>query len=189
MVNCGCILESLPHSDSKYNQIKEELSMAYLTPICAFLGFELQRSNRLLDNTGIDCTITAPSGKFDIKGIKIDLQMKGTSTPVLDKNGENLLFCIDCRLYEMMRSEGFTQLLLFVHILPEEINKWVVVGEKELTVSEMMLWYSAVGSTQQIELNQKKIQVKIPITNVVNNESLYRLFKKISEGEVITNED
>ena len=114
MVNCGCIPESLPHSDSKYNQIKEELSMAYLTPICAFLGFELQRSSRLVDNTGVDCTITAPSGRFYIKGIKIDLQMKGTSTPVLDKNGENLLFCIDCGLYEMMRSERLKPLGGFV---------------------------------------------------------------------------
>lgn len=188
-INCGSLEEKYNHNHHKYNQIKEELSLAYLSSICAFLEFDLQPGNRLLDNSKTDCTITAPKGKFDIKSIRIDVQMKCTSSPKFDKKGENLLYSIDCDLYKMICSKEHTQLLLFVHLLPEDVDKWVIVGEKELTVSETMLWYSAVGSTKELKQDQEKIQVKIPLTNVVDIDSLHGMLKKRSENKVITNED
>jgi hypothetical protein len=189
MVNCGCFDKIYEHSDDNYNDIKENISLAYLSSICAFLEFDLQHSSRLIDKAKTDCTITAPRGKFDIKSIKIDVQLKCTSSPKFDKKGENLLFSINCELYRMIRSTKFDPLLLFVHILPEEVGKWVTVGEKELTVSEIMLWYSAAGSLKEPEQGQKSIQVEIPLKNVVTADSLHKLLKKRSENMVITNED
>lgn len=71
--------------------------------------------------------------------------------------------------------------LLFVLILPQDVERWVSVEEKKLIACETMLWYDATG--QIAESDGDKISIRIPLTNKVNKDSLYRLLTRQMEVE------
>ena len=54
---CGSFLSEYQHSDNRYNNVKELLSRAYLTPICSYVGAVLEIKDRNMDNGGIDATV------------------------------------------------------------------------------------------------------------------------------------
>lgn len=187
-VNCGCYPEQYEHNNTIYNLIKEELSFAYLKPICAFLGAELAKHERRMDDAGFDARITIPPGLIGMAPVSVELQLKGTSVPRYDSSGEHLLFSIRTSLYNLLReTRSAAPLLLFVLVLPQDIDEWVSVGDKKLTVSRHMLWYSAAG--QGNLATGETVQVKIPVSNKVTKDSLYRILTMAADGEAISNDN
>lgn len=172
-VNCGSFPQQYEHNHMKYNQLKEELCFAYLSPICAYIGADLQHGGRIMDNGKVDATIFLPMGEGRPVPLHIDLQLKGTSVPKYVGN--------DCISYQIERSlfDGMSNKmksspwLLFVLILPQDVERWVSVEDKELIARETMLWYDATG--QIVESDSENVTVHIPLSNKVNKESLYRL--------------
>lgn len=180
-VNCGSFPQQYDHNNTMYNQIKEELCFAYLSPICAYIGAEIKHSGRLMDNTGVDVTISLPRGEGHPIPLHLDVQLKGTSVPKY-VGGEYLSYQMDRTLFDDMSTKNKSApWLLFVLILPQDVERWVFVEEKRLITCETMLWYDATG--QVAESDGDKITVRIPLNNRVNKDSLYRLLMKQMEVE------
>ena len=172
-VKCGSFPQQYDHNDKIYNQIKEELSFAYLSPICAYIGAELTRSGRLMDNGGVDAKISLPKGEGHPFPLHLDIQFKATSVPKY-VGEEYISFQIDKELFDGMSSrKKSSPWLLFILILPQDVENWVSVSEKELIARGTMLWYDATG--QVAESDGDKITIRISPSNKVNKESLYRL--------------
>lgn len=175
-VNCGSFPQQYGHNHKGYNQLKEELSLAYLSSICAYIGAELKRSGRIMDNDGVDVTISMPRGEGRPIPLHLDVQLKCTSVPMY-VGGEYLSFQINKVLFDgLCQEKKCSPWLLFVLILPQDVERWVSVEEKELIARETMLWYDATG--QVAEQDAERITVRIPLSNKVNKDSLYHLLTK-----------
>lgn len=180
-VNCGSFSQKYDHNHRIYNQIKEELCFAYLSPICAYIGAEIKHSGRLMDNSGVDVTISLPRGEGHPIPLHLDAQLKGTSVPKYIGE-EYLSYPIDRTLFnDLSNKNKSAPWLLFVLILPQDVERWVSVEEKKLIACETMLWYDATG--QVAESDGDKITIRIPLINKVNKDSLYRLLTKQMEVE------
>jgi Domain of unknown function (DUF4365) len=78
------------------NDIKERLSLAYVTAVAARAGCELIEVH--VDRNGIDGTIRAIRGTR----VKIDVQLKATAVPTLDN--DTIKFDLDVPEYNALRS-------------------------------------------------------------------------------------
>lgn len=180
-VKCGSFMKQYDHNHDNYNQVKEGLSFAYLDLICAYIGAELNHSGRMMDNTGVDVTISLPRGEGRPFPLHLDAQLKCTTVPKYVEN-TYLSYRIDRGLFEGLCSKNKSSpWLLFVLILPPDVRKWVSVNKSELMARGTMLWYDATG--QVTESDGKTISVRIPLINTVNKDSLYRLITKQLEVE------
>ena len=95
------------------NDVKERLSIAYVTAVAARAGCELMEVH--VDRNGIDGTIRA------IKGtpVKIDLQLKATSSPIVE--GDHVSFDLDVATYNALRTTVVqAPQLLVLLILPDD---------------------------------------------------------------------
>ncbi|MFT0899513.1 DUF4365 domain-containing protein [Candidatus Methanoprimaticola sp. MG2] len=178
-VNCGSFSHKYEHNNSRYNQIKEELSFAYLRQICAYIGAGIEYAGKQMDNSGVDVIISLPRGEGHPIPLHLDVQLKGTSTPKYDREG-HLAYKIDKKLFDDLSSKKkCSPWLLFVLILPQDVEGWISIEEKELIARGSMLWYDATG--QVTKPNKKNITVKIPLSNKVDENSLYHLLIKQME--------
>jgi len=104
------------------NDIKERLSIAYATAVAARAGCELTEVR--VDRNGIDGTIRAIRGTR----VKIDVQLKATSSPTFD--GNEVVYDLDVAGYNALRS---TQIqapqLLVILALSEKEAHWLLADE------------------------------------------------------------
>ena len=173
-VFCGCFQMEYPHNDKIYNNVKELLSRSYLTPICSYIGAVLEIKDRNMDNGGIDATVELPPNKDRDVPLRIDIQLKATSTPKMDAKGEHLIFDMKVETFRRMSSEKRScPWLLFVLILPEDVRNWVVVNETELIEHAFMIWCD-VRECCTSE-GEKNVSLSIPLSNRITIESLHRM--------------
>jgi hypothetical protein len=132
------------------NDIKERLSIAYATAVAARAGCELTEVH--VDRNGIDATIRAIRGTK----VKIDLQLKATSSPVLEQ--EMVKFDLDIPGYNSLRS---TQIqapqLLIVLILPKDGNEWLLADEQSLAFKKCAYWCNLYGMGRSKYRHHKSI--------------------------------
>ena len=171
---CGSFLSEYPHSDNRYNNVKELLSRAYLTPICSYVGAVLEIKDRNMDNGGIDATVELPPNNDRLVPLRIDVQLKATSSPKIDANGDNLQFDMKVDTFRRMSSKKrCCPWLLFVLILPEDIHDWVVVNENELIERSFMVWCKVEDCCTSE--GEKNVRLSIPLSNRITIESLHGL--------------
>jgi len=187
-VCCGSYPQLYDHNDKIYNNIKECLSISYLNTICSYLGIDCRARSRTADNNKIDVTIQRfNSNKKNgcMERPSIDFQMKTTSVP---KYGNGCLnYTIDRETFETLSGDTFAPHILAVLILPSTVDKWVTVSTDKLIVTEKMYWYNVYTSNEEIKDSQKSITLKIPLTNIVNKESLTKMLDLTSSRELIEN--
>lgn len=179
---CGSYQSEYAHNNTAYNNVKELLSRSYLAPVCSYLGAVLEIKDRMMDNGGVDATIELPSGEGRPVPLRIDLQLKATSCPELDPDGEHLVFDLKRETFDGMSSEKRTSpWLLFVLILPEDVHTWVSVTEDELSEHAYMVWCDAKDC--RIGDGEKSVRLKIPLSNRVTIESLHGMLLDQLEDE------
>lgn len=187
-IRCGSYTQIYDHNDKKYNGIKECLSISYLGTICSYLDVTYEVRNRAADNNKIDLTIQR-FNKYNedgwIKSPRIDFQMKTTSVPKY--SCEYLNYNVNRETFEAL--SGYTSVphILAILVLPEDVDKWVTITTDKLIVTEKMYWYNISTSDMKINGSQKNITLKIPLTNIINKESLTKMLDLTSSREVIEN--
>ena len=180
-VYCGALPQIHEHNSPVYDQIKEEICFAYLQHICAYIGAELKRSGRPMDNGKVDATVSLPRGEGRSFPLHLDVQLKCTSVPNFIDD-EHISYQIDRELFDGLSSKNKSvPWLLFILILPEDVESWVSVEQNELIARGSMLWYDATG--QVIKPDAKSTTVHIPVSNKVNKDSLYHFLIKQTEGK------
>lgn len=86
---CGRFGEFLEHNDRRYNNIKENIAVAYLKAICAYSRLTLERKYQADDIDHIDVIIHCPKIENDDvfrSRPLIHFQLKTTSVPVCDSD-------------------------------------------------------------------------------------------------------
>ena len=157
------------------NDIKERMSLAYVTAVAARVGCEL--SEVKVDRSGIDATIRA------IKGtpVKIDIQMKATSSLNLDR--ETLKFDLDVAGYDHLRSTVIqAPQLLIVLLLPEDGENWLIADEETLAFKKCAYWHNLHGMPETE--NASTIRVSLPREQMFHPDALRDLMQRAHDKAV-----
>lgn len=169
------------------NDIKSELSYAYLHAVAARAGFGCKTGNRHDDNAAIDAVVSvftrlAP-GSF-LTDFAIDFQLKATARPLALRPDNTIAYAMPRNQYDRLRNlETGSHKLLAVLELPEAEEEWLDVGAEELVCRRCMRWVSLRGAPDAKA--QTSVTVYIPDENRLTVEALTGLARRISRREWI----
>jgi hypothetical protein len=151
------------------NDIKERLSIAYITAVAARAGCQLVEVH--VDRNRIDATISAISGTR----VKIDVQLKATSADILDAN--DAVFDLDVAAYNALRSTQVQSAqLLVVLILPDDPANWLTADEQLLALKKCSYWRNLHGEPPVT--NTTTVRIRLPRSQIFGPEALRDLMDR-----------
>lgn len=163
------------------NQVKEELSIAYLHAIAAKAGFSCEKLR--VDMDSIDIIIGA-NGLLDkdstLYSPEIKLQLKASSV-ILPTHGL-IHFQLPIKNYNDLRHKSTSPRLLALLLLPDNAAEWLEHTEDELILKKCVYWLNLYGMPDTD--NQVTITVKIPTANVLSPNIIKDLMLKASKEDL-----
>lgn len=150
------------------NDIKERLSIAYVTAITARAGCQLAKCD--IDKQSVDLTVRPIAGPK----ISIDLQLKATSTDCYQ--GDQVSFDLPVKNYDDLRNIRSTAPhYLVVLVLHSQEPEWLVNCEQGLLIKHCAYWLDLRGKPSTI--NTGTINVKLPRTQVFDVAALQDMMR------------
>jgi hypothetical protein len=159
-------------------QKKEQFSIAFIKAIAAPLGFNPARFE--IDDDSVDIVFTSKGyiGKKK-RNPQINIQMK--CTKMLQSGDGYLHYNLPLKNYDDLR--GYDQAnpsYLVVVCVPDNEDEWVTCNSNDITLKYSGYWISLRDFPET--KNDSTVNIKIPITQKLNKESLQFLMDKASEG-------
>lgn len=168
------------------NDIKEELSYAYVHAVAARASFACERISK--DRDSVDVTIRA-KGKLvaesKLFSPTLDLQLKATSRA--SYHDEHLVFDLPVKNYNELRERYPSPRLLIVLVLPEDQQEWVSYTGKELVTRRCAYWFSLSGMLDVGNSNTRRVM--IPKRQLFSPEKLHELMVVASLEQEIRNDE
>lgn len=162
------------------NDIKEELSYAYLHAVASRAGLRLSRPSP--DRDSVDVYVQGRgliSERSIMHSPQIGVQLK---TIAMDLSpGESFSFDLRMKNYNDMRELRHVPLLLAVYVVPSDPEEWLIHGEDALTSRRCMYWVNLAGAPEVS--NSFTTTVRMPRRNIVSPETLRGLLDVVSRGE------
>jgi hypothetical protein len=128
------------------NNIKAELSYAYLHAVAARAGFGCEYAGRHSDNAGVDAYLRikerlASDSKHT--NFPVEVQLKSTSKPPVLEAGRYSFWLDDLERYDDLRVRSAPMpRLLAVLFLPENAAQWLEQSEDALISRRCAYWVS-----------------------------------------------
>lgn len=164
------------------NEIKEELSYAYLHAVAAKVGYSCDRPNK--DKDSIDAKVFArweDSEGIEFTSPEISFQLKATVKCEV-KNGK-FSFDLSMKNYRDLKKKHPFPRLLLVLVLPENSEEWLDVSSEYLISKKCCYWCNMMP-LPDIN-NDSKIRVAIHTSNLLTPEILRKLMEKSARREEI----
>lgn len=169
------------------NNIKAELSYAYLHAVAARGGLECTVAGRHSDGAGVDAVLRAkerflPDSLYT--DFTVEVQLKATSVePSIDAR-ERYSFSLELDHYDKLRNtEIGAQRLLVVLFLPEDEEQWLRHSAESLVSRRCAYWVSLWGGPAST--NETRQTVYVPRSNSFSVESLRLVMARASLNERI----
>lgn len=163
-------------------QMKEDLSISYISALCAYAGIAYEIVRHDEDSTdGIlrKRILLDGNKKFNAE---LRVQLKCTSSPSqYADNGEILIYKLKAKNYNDLCLPSTTPIMLGLLILPENETQWIDWTDKELLIKGCMYW--AEFSKEAESVNEGTVNVKINKKNVINAENLQKILELIAKEE------
>lgn len=174
------------------DDIKSELSYAYLHGVAAQTGCGCQISERLSDNLAIDARITA-NGIFapapSLTVFDIYVQLKATTSPNYISNNRLLSFQLRKSQYDKMRSTTIgNQWILVLLVLPPAKEDWLKVSPTALSIKRCAYWVSLRGAAAPPDGPSDKLTIHVPKRNRFTVASLREILIRCSLEDWVTYE-
>jgi hypothetical protein len=150
------------------NDIKERLSIAYVTAVAARAGCQISKLD--IDKQSIDVTVRPIKGRK----VLIDLQLKATSKNCYQDN--EISFDLPVNNYEDLRALHCTAPhYLVVLILDPDDGAWLVSDEEALLIRRCAYWLDLRGCPETT--NKETITVKLPRDQRFDVAALRRMMR------------
>lgn len=169
--------------------MKAELSYAYLHAVASHAGFACTYTGRHADNAGVDADVSA-YGQLATDSIltdfKLEVQLKATAKQrrVTKKHPGHYSFSLDVSHYNKLRKTTTgSQRILVVLYLPKKRNHWLSHSADSLVTRRCAYWVSLRGA--QDTANAANQTIYIPKTNVLSVDALADIMVKSSRQEWI----
>ena len=121
------------------NLRKEDLSLSYLSAVCAYKGIavELQRHDEDSIDVIIKKTIKRNNGNDFVTLLSV--QLKATSQTLVENDG-GFSYPLPIKNYNDLRKDSTVPMMLCVLRLPDKEEEWVTHSVKELILRNCMYW-------------------------------------------------
>lgn len=168
------------------NDVKSELSYAWLHAVSAHAGFACSVTHRHLDGAGVDAQVDVrrrlhPESRFTC--FSLHFQLKATSQKIAIVGG-NCSYSLEVPHYEKLRDTTiYIPRFMVLFELPEAAEEWLNVGPDQLIARKCARWVSLRGAPATE--NQSSIAVYLPQANVLTPDTLREIATRISLGEDI----
>jgi hypothetical protein len=149
------------------NDIKERLSIAYLTAVAAHAGCEVQEVK--VDRDGVDLIIKPIKGATHLM---IRVQAKATSGLSRIDNDSLLSFQLDRKTYDLLRGTSVMPALLVVYDMPTDPNAWLSVTSQESILRHAGFWKDLRGAP---DVSTDSTAVHISLSNVFDKSAIIDL--------------
>ena len=172
------------------NNIKAELSYAYLHAVAARAGCEAVVAGRHSDSDGVDAVITAKE-RFApdslLTNFSIAVQLKATSVePVIDERNR-ISYSLRLDHYDKLRDmERQAALILVVLFLPPDPEHWLVHSADGLIARRCAYWVGLRGAPESS--NKATQTVYLPAENLFSVAGLRSVLTRVSRGQSINYE-
>jgi len=168
------------------NNIKAELSYAYLHAVASRAGFACEVSGRHEDGVGVDARLRVKErfGKTStLTNFTVDVQLKSTSKQPTASN-DKYAYPLPLKNYDELRSEDCqAPQLLVVLFLPRDDKQWLVHSVDQLICQRCAYWLSLRGAPESD--NDSSQTVYIPKENSLSVDNLRQLMARYSRQEVV----
>jgi hypothetical protein len=170
------------------NDIKAELSYAYLHAVAARAGFGCEVAGRHSDNAGVDAYVRVKERlAADSKhtNFPFEVQLKATSQPPALEAERYSYWMQDVARYDELRERsGPMPKLLVVLFLPADAVQWLEHSEDALISRRCAYWVSLWDAPRS---NNKTGQtVYLPRSNCLSVEGLRQIARGLSREEEFT---
>jgi hypothetical protein len=168
------------------NDVKSELSYAYLHAVSAHAGFGCSATNRHLDGAGVDAQVDVkrrlhPQSRFT--SFSLHFQLKATSQNLAIVRG-NCSYSLEVPHYDKLRDPAaYIPRFMVLFELPEASEEWLNVCPDQLIARKCGRWVSLRGAPSTE--NQSSIAVYVPQANVLTPDTLREIATRVSLGEDI----
>lgn len=163
------------------NDIKEELSYAYMHAIAAKIGYRCVRP--VPDRDSIDVQVQGYGflgAEAVLHSPMIQFQMKATSSP-LTKVGDNYSFNgLKVKNYNDLRAKSAVPRLMAVLMMPEKDDQWVDCDVNRLILNKCVYWCNLY---QQPAITTDTTTVYLHETNILSPEVLKALMEQAAKDE------
>ena len=171
------------------NNIKAELSYAYLHAVSARAGFSCEEGSRHEDGIGVDAKLRVKErfgADSTLTNFTVDVQLKATADQPTEVAGK-FAYSLRLKNYDELRSvECQAPQLLVVLILPADKGQWLVHSVERLVCQRCAYWLSLRSAPESP--NDTAQTVYIPKDNQLSVQKLRKLMARFSRREVINYE-
>lgn len=160
------------------NELKAELSHAYVRAVAHAAGYFVQEANRAFDGDGVDLTLLARGHSGIVRSPRLDVQLKATERLVQE---DPFAFDLEVKNYDELRSQVLqVPRILVVVIVPRDPKDWVAATEQELTLRHCGYWLSLRG--QAATPNTSTVRVHIPRSSRFHVRELASMMDRVRAG-------
>jgi Domain of unknown function (DUF4365) len=161
---------------------QEEFSYAFISTIVAAAGYAMQPPTRLIDNAGIDITVTAPGEIGTALSPQFMAQVKCTADSSFIKP-DRINYPLSVHNYKrLIHPTPFIPQLLIVVFVPKDLSAWVQSTEAATVLQQSVYWISLKGQAQT--KNTTNITVHIPRANLLTPQSLTGIMQRIAAQDL-----
>lgn len=166
------------------NNIKSELSYAYLHAVASRAGVECQVAGRHSDGAGVDAVVRAKERFEELSKLThftVEIQLKATCDEPIPDARDRYPFSLKLDHYNKLRdTETGAQQILVVLFLPPADTHWLVHTEDGLMSHRCAYWVSLRGAPPSE--NDTRQTVYIPRSNHFSVEGLRSVLAARSLG-------
>lgn len=163
---------------------QEDLSVAYLTALCAANGYTLMKEDH--DNDGVDRTIKCKDKPMETclrKSPKLDVQLKSCFSDHIRVNHDgSICYDLESKNYNILvDKERITPIILVVLHMHEDENLWIDQTPDYLKITKCAYWISLMG--QPTTTNSTTKTITIPASNILSKDALKNIMIKVANNQ------
>lgn len=178
------------------NNIKSELSYAYLHAIAARAGVECKGTDRHSDGAGVDATLRVREKFHDdskLTHFTVDVQLKATSAVPREPHEAKTHYSFDMEVthYKKARYSAETRgnaLLVIVLFLPDDPTEWLCHTVDGLVAKRCAYWVSLCDAPETTKSEKSTQVIYLPKANVLSVDGLRQVLGRISRQERVVYE-
>ena len=164
------------------SQIKEELSISYISTIAAMAGIDyeiMRHDDDSADGLLKKCIYVFGGRKFNSS---LHVQLKCTSSiSQYNDDGKAISYKLKAKNYNDLCAPSTTPIILALLIIPENQIEWINWTPEDLMLKGCMYWLSLANNEETN--NTGFVTIKIPKSNALNCETLHNILEKIAREE------
>lgn len=164
------------------NELKEELSYAYIHALSARAGFTCDRPGK--DRQSMDVQVNSEGRACEqalIVQAHLGIQLKATAQEIPD--GNEIPFSLPIKNYNDLRCLNAIPRLLVLFVMPPDANQWLRCEIEEHLITRRCAYFLNLFGYPEVQ-NATARTVHIPRQNVLTVESLKNLMVQASLMEL-----